>query len=110
MLEIRGAACAGLAETRGAHLAGASRYEAPNWLPGLVSHSVLRDIIQIQLPSIVTFAQRAAARRSRRGAMAVARAWQRMLDEGKAESRADLARRVGVSRARVSQVLGSGEA
>ncbi len=33
VLEIRGAACAGLAETPGAPGVGASRYEAPVWLP-----------------------------------------------------------------------------
>ena len=33
VLEIRGAACVGLADTRGAPRVGASRYEAPKWLP-----------------------------------------------------------------------------
>lgn len=32
--------------------------------------------------------------------------WTRMLESGEASTRADLARRVAVSRARVSQVLG----
>ena len=34
------------------------------------------------------------------------REWQRMLEAGEVATRAELARRVGVSRARVTQVLG----
>ncbi len=75
------------------------------WLPGSVPHSVIRDVIQIRLPSIVTMGRRAAAQRGRRGAAAVAGEWQRMLDGGTVRGRADLARHFGVSRARLSQVL-----
>ena len=38
--------------------------------------------------------------------IALAQGWQRRLDDGKAESKADLARILGVSRAYVTQVLG----
>jgi len=41
-----------------------------------------------------------------RNPIVVAQEWQRMLDEGQYVSRAALARKLGVSRARVTQVLG----
>ena len=40
-----------------------------------------------------------------RNPVALAREWQHVLDEGKRASRADLARKLGVTRARVTQVL-----
>lgn len=45
------------------------------------------------------------APRPYRNPIAVARDWQRALDDGACASRAALARRLGVSRARVTQVL-----
>jgi hypothetical protein len=44
--------------------------------------------------------------RQYRNPIAVAQEWQRMLGTGECASRADLARRLGVTRARVTQVLG----
>lgn len=51
---------------------------------------------------------RAPARPSRgyRNPIVLAQEWQRMLGEGQCLSRAELARKLGVSRARVTQVLG----
>ena len=47
----------------------------------------------------------AKPRRCYRNPICVALEWQRLLDSGEVPSRAELARRVGVSRARVTQVL-----
>jgi hypothetical protein len=44
--------------------------------------------------------------RTYRNPVCLAREWQQALDRGDVVSRADLARRIGVSRARVTQVLG----
>jgi len=44
--------------------------------------------------------------RQYRNPIVVAQGWQRMLDKGECASRADLVRQLGVSRARVTQVLG----
>jgi hypothetical protein len=68
---------------------------------------VLRDVFEVRLPSLGRHV--AAERRARRGSTeALAERWQRMLDDGEVTSRAELARREGVSRARVTQALGAG--
>ena len=49
--------------------------------------------------------KRQRRRKPRRNPICLAREWQQLLDSGVAASRADLARKLGVSRARVTQVL-----
>lgn len=76
------------------------------WLPGLVAESVIRDVFKVRLPSLIAGIRKQARRHRRIGVRAMAKRWQAMLDTGQARNRADLARRLGVSRARVTQVLG----
>ena len=76
------------------------------WLPESTLQSVLRDVFRARLPSLVTGTRQAIRERARRGKDAVAREWRAMLTSGEAKSRAELARRAGVTRARVTQVLG----
>ncbi len=68
--------------------------------------SVIRDVFKARLPSLVTGLRKQARRHRRIGVQAVAKRWQAMLDTGQVRNRADLARHLGVSRARVTQVLG----
>lgn len=77
------------------------------WLPGLVPQSVLRDVFQVRLSSLARAAVATTRGRVRAGAEAVASEWHRLIHEGTVENRAALARRQGVSRARVTQVLGT---
>jgi DNA invertase Pin-like site-specific DNA recombinase len=72
------------------------------WLPGLVAQSVLRDVSQIQLPSVMKLRRRETSVRRQGAAIAF---WSTALDSGKVSSRADLAKRLGLSRARVTQAL-----
>ena len=71
------------------------------WLPGAVSQSVLRQAFRIHLRSLFAWYRR---RGSNPGALAAQ--WQTLPDLGFAPTRATLARMKGVSRARVTQVLG----
>ena len=73
------------------------------WLPELVLRSVLRDAFCVHLPSLVRWAQ--AKVRGRRG-KDLRSEWTLAIDAGHVRTRAELARREGVSRARVTQVLG----
>jgi hypothetical protein len=73
------------------------------WLPELVRQSVLRDAFFVHLPSLVRWAQ--AKVRGRRG-KDVRSDWAEAINAGHVRTRAELARREGVSRARVTQVLG----
>ena len=77
------------------------------WLPELVLRSVLRDAFCVHLPSLVRWAQ--AKVRGRRG-KDLRSEWAQAIDAGRVRTRAELARREGVSRARVTQVLGPLEA
>jgi hypothetical protein len=74
-----------------------------DWLPELVLRSVLRDAFSVRLPSLVRWAE--AKVRGRRG-KDVRSEWGQAIDAGHVRTRAQLARREGVSRARVTQVLG----
>ena len=76
---------------------------ANSWLPELVLQSVLRDAFSVHLPSLARWAQ--AKVRGRRG-KDVRSEWAQTIDAGRVGTRAELARREGVSRARVTQVLG----
>jgi len=80
-----------------------SRSEPTNWLPELVLRSVLRDAFSVHLPSLVRWAQ--AKVRGRRG-KDLRSEWAQAIDAGRVQTRSELARREGVSRARVTQVLG----
>ena len=73
------------------------------WLPELVLRSVLRDAFSVHLPSLVRWAQ--AKVRGRRG-KDVRSEWVQAINDGQVRTRAELARREGVSRARVTQILG----
>lgn len=83
------------------------RSEPPDWLPGLVPQSVLRDAFEHCLPCLAPKVRREILCRVRKGKEVLATEWQRLLDDGVVLTRAELARRIGVSRARVTQVLGA---
>jgi hypothetical protein len=68
------------------------------WLPELVSQSVLRDVFEVRLQSLMRWARNQIDHNR-------AEAWSRLLATGEVRNRADMARREGLSRARVSQVL-----
>ena len=69
-------------------------------------NSVLRDVFRVRLPSLVRGTRQTIRERAQRGKDAIASEWDAKLGSGEATNRADLARRAGVTRARVSQVLG----
>jgi hypothetical protein len=74
--------------------------------PGLVPQSVLRDTFKVRLPSLARLVRAKTAEPLRKGRVGVAAQWRRLLDEGAVRDRAELARREGLSRARVTRVLG----
>ena len=74
--------------------------------PELAPQSVIRDTFRVRLPSLARRAKRRAEDRRNQGKTKVTAAWRKMLESGEARNRSDLARRLGVSRARVTQVLG----
>jgi len=100
VLEINGNVPAVLA---GTSARSASRSVTPNWLPGLISQSALRDVFSIRLRSLAHWARRQSTG-DRVGE------WSRLLAERTVENRAELARKNGLSRARVTQILGSAQA
>jgi hypothetical protein len=75
------------------------------WLPTPVSHRTFRHSFQTKLPSLTDLCQRERNLRCRQGTSHVTYDWQRMLDDGLVKNRAELARRVGVSRARITWAL-----
>ena len=75
------------------------------WLPGAVAHSVVTD----RFRCAINVPRRQSTRTTSVATVTKSRqtdAWAGMLASGEVASRAELARRVGVSRARVTQVLG----
>lgn len=85
---------------------GIPRSARPAWLPGAVAGSVVVDRFRCT--------PKTQQRRSKRTTSVAVRTelrqedvWMGMLKSGEVPTRAELARRVGVSRARVSQVLGT---
>jgi hypothetical protein len=96
---------------RGLSFAGGweKRLQTPDWLPELVPQSVEFGLGYDESPlSLHSLERRVADHvRERRvaGRELVADEWRNLLEIGAVESRAELARRMGVSRARVSQVL-----
>ncbi len=80
--------------------------QAPEWLPELVSQSViLRHSSPVQLPSLVRFSR--ASMRARRQTVELVVKWRGLLATGAVKNRAALARREGVTRAHITQVLGA---
>ncbi|MFQ6026808.1 MAG: recombinase family protein [Dehalococcoidia bacterium] len=78
----------------------------PDWLPGLVPQSVALDQFPLRLPSLVLRQRKETRVRTAAGRTATAEAWQSILDDGTVKNRAQLARRLGVTRAGVTRVLG----
>lgn len=76
------------------------------WLPGTVSQSVLRDVFEASLPSLASFSAREHKWRRRTEAGETAARWTALLQTGQASNRAGVAKMAGVTRARVTQVLG----
>jgi len=70
-----------------------------------VAQSVLVDHFFHHLPSLEAKCRRKSKERRVRGTKATAVEWQKMLDTGLVQNRAELARKLGVSRARVTQAL-----
>ena len=78
---------------------------ALNWLPESVSQSVLRDTFSCHLASLERHCSTESKKRQSTGIAHIASDWQQMLDHGDVKNRAELARRMGVTRARVTQLL-----
>jgi hypothetical protein len=74
----------------------------PDCLPELVTQSVFSDKFPVRIASLSHLSRT----RARQGVAAVATEWHELLDTDAVASRSALAHKMGVSRARVSQVLG----
>ena len=103
ILDVYETACAGFAQA----VKSDSRSETPGWLPESVARSVLRDCWQVQLPSVMTLKIR--EKRVRRETFAHPE-WAAAVASGVVSSKAELARRTGVSRAAVTLALKRGAA
>jgi len=99
-LEINEAVCPAIAPA--SVDLGAVVRETQIWLLGLVSQSVLRQRFPVRLASLLKW-----SRCKRQTIQEVAESWQGLLESGVAANRAAVARLQGVSRARVTQVLGA---
>lgn len=77
----------------------------PGWLPGLVSQRTIRASFKCHLPSLTYLHRRETKHRINQGTPQVITEWRRLLDDGVVKNRAELARRVGVSRARITRAL-----
>ena len=78
----------------------------PDWLPELVAHrTFLIDRFPCHLPSLDERCQQQSDLRELVGVAAVSEEWRQMLVTGMVKNRSELARRVGVSRARITQAL-----
>ena len=76
-----------------------------DWLPSLVSRRTLRLSFKCHLPSLIHLRHRETNNRIKRGTDEVVAEWRRLLDDGVVKNRTELARRGGISRARVTQAL-----
>jgi len=76
------------------------------WLPKLLRQSLLRDVFTASLPSLVRWARNGRVGRRGRSRSQLANEWSHMIEGGAVRNRAELARRQGLSRSRVTQVLG----
>ena len=70
-----------------------------------MSQRTLRFSFKCHLPSLLQLRHRETNRRIKRGTEQVVAEWRRLLDDGVVKNRAELARRVGVSRARITRAL-----
>ena len=80
----------------------------PDWLPGADNCKNFRTVLTIRRQSAVEPAQnqiRTPARDTKPHALVRAYEFQKLLDDGVVNSRAEIARRYGISRARVTQVM-----
>jgi hypothetical protein len=84
---------------------GEQRSQTPSWLPELVLQSVCSVTLPLKLRSLDHRVEGHTRERRVSGRELVAAEWRNLLECGAVSSRAELARRMGVSRARVTQVL-----
>ena len=75
------------------------------WLPSLVSRRTLRFSFNCHLPSLTQLRHRETSHRIKRGSDEVVAEWRQLLEDGVVKNRAELSRRVGVSRARITRAL-----
>jgi hypothetical protein len=73
----------------------------------LVSQSVLVDCSAFHLKTLMRFRLEVVRGRAERSIEVIAAEWRALLDRGEVKNRAAPARTLGLSRARVTQVLGS---
>jgi DNA invertase Pin-like site-specific DNA recombinase len=106
VLELHTEALSAIAEGPAISAMGAKRFESPGRLPESVAQSVVYDEFCLVLPSLEARSRRQTRARRFQGSIEVAAEWQARLDSGVATTRAELARQLGVTRARVTQVLG----
>jgi len=93
---------------RGVHSFAAGWYSEGFWLPDLDECENFTEIILFSLPRPLIAPRRPFPRKPKpaaRSAIDVALEFQRLLDDGLVNSRAEIAERFGISRARVTQVL-----
>ena len=76
-----------------------------SWLPELVAQSVLHDAYPCHLPSLERRCRRESSSRISMGKDKIVSEWQNLLEDGAVKNRAELARRKGVSRACITQLL-----
>ena len=77
----------------------------PGWLPSPVSQRTIRASFNCHLPSLTYLHRRETKHRIKQGTGHVVAEWRRLLDDGVVQNRAELARRVGLSRARIPRAL-----
>jgi hypothetical protein len=75
------------------------------WLPVPVSHRTLQFSFKSHLPSLLQLRNRETNHRIKQGTSNVVAQWRRLLDDGIVKNRAELARREGLSRARITKAL-----
>lgn len=79
--------------------------QRPDWLPGSLSQSVLSDSFNRRLTGLDHLCRRETNARVALGTAETVARWRTWLETGVVKSRADLARREGLSRARITQAL-----
>jgi hypothetical protein len=70
-----------------------------------VSHRTLQFSFKSHLPSLLQLRNRETNHRIKQGTSNVVAQWRRLLDDGIVKNRAELARREGLSRARITKAL-----
>jgi hypothetical protein len=107
VLGIRTGACVGASEAPRENGAtkGKLRFEPPKWLPAPVSHRTFRHSFKCHLPSLIQLRNRETNHRIKQGTHKGVAQWRRLLDDGVVKNRAELARREGLSRARITRAF-----